>query len=357
MKILFIAPACSIHTIRWVNALAQRGNQVLLVSLSNHFQAKDILDSGVNIVYLPFSGVKGYYLNAYKLRKIETQFKPDVINVHYASGYGTLARISKIPNIILSVWGSDVYDFPYQNKFNSLIIKKNLKYAKKIASTSNAMARQVERLIGKKEITITPFGVDVNQFKKNPEIKKEENTFTIGIVKSLLPQYGIDTVIKAFAIFDKELDNKIIKRQLYIYGEGEEKNSLIKLCCDLDIENKVEFKGTIDNNRVPQALNQMDIACFGSRLESFGVSAVEAMACEVPVIATDVDGFREVLEDKVTGYIVKRDDPKMMAERMLELYRCVDKRLSIGKEGRKRVLRLYNWEENVNQMLVLYKEN
>ncbi len=353
MKILFLAPADSIHTVRWVNSLSERGNQVLLVSLPNHSETQNKIYKKVQKKYLPINGVKGYYLNAGVLKKITSNFQPDIINVHYASGYGTLARIAHLQNVILSVWGSDVYDFPYKNRLNCHIIKKNLNYASHIASTSHAMATQVKRLVGDRDITVTPFGVNTEVFKKYE--KEEQDYFTVGTIKTLSYKYGIDTVIRSFALFE-ERAKATGKIRLLIYGEGEQKEELSQLCKRLKIDDKCHFKGYVKNSEIPQILKNIDVACFGSRLdsESFGVSAVEAMSCEVPVIVTDVDGFKEVVEDKKTGFIVERDDPVKMAEKIEKLYLNKELLNEMGCSGRKRVRRFFDWEKNVETMIELY---
>jgi len=352
---MFISAANSIHTIRWVSALAERGNQVFLISLPNHKSTSDSISKAVKIVYLPFSGAKGYYLNALCIKKLYSKINPDIINVHYASGYGTLARVARLPHVILSVWGSDVYDFPYENKLKHYIITRNLLYAEKIASTSNAMAKQVHKLIGKCEVTVTPFGVDTSVFRKGP-VKRNSDMFTVGIVKTLAPKYGIDTVIRAFAHFYKSINTENV--QLLIYGKGEQRDDLSSLCQTLNIQDKVTFCGYIPNAEVPAALNQMDVVALGSIYdsESFGVAAVEAMACELPVIATNVAGFKEVIEDNVTGFIVPRNDYEAMGEYLLKLYRDSALREQLGKAARKRVLKLYNWEDNVTTMNNLYAQ-
>lgn len=354
MKILFISAANSIHTVRWVNALAEREQEVILVSLPDHRAEINKIDDKVKIFYLPVSGAKGYYLNAFSMKKIYNKFRPDIVNAHYASGYGTLVRVAHIPNVLLSVWGSDVYDFPYQKKWKMKIIKKNLLYAKHIASTSYIMAKQVETLIGTVQVDVTPFGVDTEKFKKKSETL--HSSFNVGTVKSLAPKYGIDTVIKAFAIFYRNIQEKDNVR-LLIYGRGESEQELRQLCRDEGISNRVTFGGFIPNDQVPNALNQMDVCCFGSRLnsESFGVSAVEAMACEVPVIATDVDGFCEVVEQDVTGFIIPRDNPKEMADKIQQIYASKSLSTFMGKEGRRRVIQLYNWPMNVEQLIFTYK--
>lgn len=352
MKILFLAPANSIHTIRWVNALAERENQVLLVSLQDHKKDDIGLTNNVTVKYLKISGLKGYYFNAFELKKIESDFHPNIINVHYASGYGTLARAAKLSNIILSVWGSDVYDFPYESKLKMYIIRKNLLYAKQLLSTSYAMAEQVKKLIGEIEIEVTPFGVDTEKFKKLE--RKRDSMFSIAVIKTLSSKYGIDTIIKSFAVFKNMIhDHSAI--ELLIYGNGEQKKELIQLSESLGVEKEVHFMGYINNDKIPEIYANVDIACFGSRLESFGVSAVEAMACEVPVIATDADGFKEVIEDCKTGFIVNQNDIKAMAEYMRWLYFNPKLRNELGQNARKRVMKLYDWNNNVDFMISIYE--
>lgn len=129
------------------------------------------------------------------------------------------------------------------------------------------------------------------------------------------------------------------------------------MCKELNISSKVFFEGYIPNWNVPSVLNRFDIACFGSRLnsESFGASVVEAMACEIPVIATKVAGFQEVVRDGETGILVDVDDAQAMADAMKKLYDDKELREQYGKAGRKRVQNLYNWNENVDEMITLYR--
>lgn len=86
LKIFFIAPANNIHTIRWVNALSKEF-EIHLISCKNHFGSLDKIDKKVILHELPFSAPVGYYLNGKKLIKLYKEIKPNLINVHYASGY------------------------------------------------------------------------------------------------------------------------------------------------------------------------------------------------------------------------------------------------------------------------------
>lgn len=351
MRILFLSAANSAHTVRWVNSLADRGHEVILVSQKDHRVEMDWISTKVKTIYLPVKGKKGYYFNAGFLKVIYMLEHVDVVNAHYASGYGTLARIARLPDVLLSVWGSDVYEFPYESRTKEKILKKNLNYAALIASTSYCMARQTEKIIGKRDMVITPFGVDTERFRKYAE--KKNGSFTIGSVKTLSPKYGIDMIIKAFYLFSDQLDDTE-HVQLVIFGEGSQRNELVHLCKTLGIMEKVHFEGYIPNTQVPDALNEMDIICFGSKQESFGVAAVEAMSCSIPVIATKVAGYKEVVEEGKTGYLVSYGDTETMAAYMLKLYRDKQLRDEIGRNGRNRVEKLYDWNQCVDTMINSY---
>lgn len=351
MRILFLSAANSAHTVRWVNSLAERGHEVILISQKDHRAEMDWISTKVKTIYLPVKGKKGYYLNAGFLKAIYMLEHIDVVNAHYASGYGTLARIARLPNILLSVWGSDVYEFPYESKTKERILKKNLNYAALIASTSYCMAKQTEKIIGNREMVITPFGVDIEKFRKFPE--KKNRSFIIGSVKTLTTKYGIDMIIKAFYLFLEQLDD-IEHIHLVIFGEGSQKNELMDLCKTLGIMEKVHFEGYIPNTQVPDALNKMDIVCFGSKQESFGVAAVEAMSCSIPVIATKAAGYKEVVEDGKSGYLVSYGDTETMAAYMLKLYHDKELRDEIGYNGRKRVEKFYDWNQCVEIMIDSY---
>lgn len=359
MRILFLSAANSIHTVRWVNALAERGHEVMLVSKADHHEeSENIISKKVKIIYLPVCGMKGYYLNAKALKKLYKKADIDVINVHYASGYGTLARMAHLPNILLSVWGSDVYDFPYENKVKEYILRKNLEYADTIASTSVGMGKQTENFLRtKKDIKITPFGVDIQKFIP---LQKSSNNKRInfGIVKSLTKKYGISVVIEAFALFLNTLSVENRENvSLEIYGKGDQLEELKDLVRIKKLEKRVFFRGYVSNSEVPDALRKVDIFVLGSvcESESFGVSAVEAMACGLPVIATTVSGFREVVDDNKTGFLVPVNDAESMSEKMLELYKNRSLREEMGKRGRQRVEELYDWEICVEKMLEIYK--
>lgn len=354
MKIAMIGAAASIHTVKLVNKLAELGHNVTLFSLSCHKAGKNSIDQRVLVVYLEGAGVLSYYLKANELRQKLKIGEFDIINAHYASGYGTLARRAKAAPLVLSVWGSDVYDVPHKNPVNFHIVQKNLKYAEWITSTSAIMAKEVEQFFPdrKKRITVVPFGVNLSLFQKKEGAALDRGTIRIGIVKSLKKIYAIDTILQAVAELMKKTGKTI---ELLICGDGPERKNLEALTSELQITKNVIWKGNVLNDEIPEILETVDIFVQCSVRESFGVAAVEAMAMELPVVATDVEGFREVVDHGKTGLLVPINCPQKMSDALLTLVEDPKLRQEMGKRGREKVEKLYNFDDNVKQMLAVYQ--
>lgn len=360
MKIFILADSGTIHTQRWVKALADRGCLVHLFSLRS--KEKEFYDNIENVTFSSLEMGKPdslmtklkYPLSIRKIKHLIKEFNPDIVHAHYASSYGFLSAVTRSScPLIISVWGSDVYDFPKQVPFGAYILKFNFKRADYIFSTSHVMAKET-RTYTDKPISITPFGVDVELFR--PSKLKKTDIFIIGNVKSLWPKYGIDVLIRAVNIVIRNNPEKKIR--LDIYGKGPQKDELVSLTKKLGIEDKVNFKGFVRNNLLPDIYNSFSVAVSTSILdsESFGVVAVEAMACGCPVVTSDADGFTEVVENNETGYIVPKRNPEATAHAIQRFIDNPQLGELMGAKGRKRVMERYNWDENVSLMMNIYHD-
>ena len=358
MKIAYLAAGNSIHTIRWVNALAQRGHTIFLITLH---KPKEPLEQKIPLFKLPIPAPLGYFLNAPFLKKLLKQLQPDLLHVHYASGYGTLGRLCQWKPLMLSVLGSDVFDFPNQSFLHHALLIKNLRVATQIGSTSHIMADITQKLCDDKPIAITPFGIETKLFYPRPQLR-DNTVLKIGTVKALAPKYGIDTLIKAFS----KLRNTLVESQpqlarqlrLSIAGDGQQRAELQTLVAKLGLSAVTEFAGHLPYAQVPDYLNQLDIYVAASRLdsESFGVAILEASACGLPVVVSRVGGLPEVVEEGVTGYIVDKEEVAQFAAVLLTLAQNQKLRDSIGTAGRQMVKEKYDWQDSLSIMERAYRQ-
>lgn len=349
MKICFLSSANSIHIIRWVNSLSHRGHDVYLLTMEK--PDYDTINEKVKVIKLKLSSPYGYYLNFFEGKRLIKKIKPDIMHTHYASGYGTLSRLINFHPTILSVWGSDIYLYPHKNKFNMWNIKKNLYATDIIGSTSEAMKLEVKKLIDSdKNIAVTPFGID--KYKFYPVKKQNSKKIIIGTVKSMESVYGIDYLLQAFKIIVTKVPRNFQIEFLLVGGGKIEYYR--NLSQKLGIDDKTRFTGKIPHNDVPKYLNKLDIYCAPSLSESFGVAALEASACGLPVVVSNVGGFPEVVKENQTGYLVPPQNAEILADKILDLVLNENKRKVFGKNGRKFVLENYDWEVNVDNMEEVY---
>lgn len=354
LKILILGDINSIHLQKWITGLMHEFNLAVFSldpldessSFANQINSKVHVYSNEQVT--TNSRNKLVYLKTLgKLKEIQQKFQPDIVHAHYATSYGLLGSLIRPKKFLVSVWGTDVYSFPKRSFLHKLTFQFILKRTNAIFSTSFAMKKEIEKYTTKK-ITVIPFGIDADLFSPGEKVVSKKN-FIVGTVKTLEHVYGIDRLIRAFAIFHSDFPES----ECRIYGTGSQLDSLKKLSLDLNVSNSVHFMGYVSNKFVPEKLREMDVYCALSRQESFGVAVVEASACGIPVIVTDVGGLPEVVEDGKTGYIVK-GKAEEVAKKLVELYKNTELRTVLGRNGRNLVLEKYDWNKNISSMKIAY---
>lgn len=347
-RLLMLAPAEVGHTQRWAGALAGRGVEVVLAT--QHPAAAWAPPPGVRVVVLPHRGTAGYFRNVPALRRLLRVERPELLHAHYASGYGTTAALAAWHPWVLSVWGSDVYEFPYTGALQGWWLRHNLKRADAIASTSAAMADQVRRLTPVRGATaITPFGIDTTRFAPAPAARPAGGGLVIGTVKALAPVYGVDLLLRAFARLKPQPGEP--SATLLIVGDGPQAGELRALAEALGIAARVRFAGPVPHDEVPVWLNRLDVFVAASRNESFGVAVLEASACARPVLVSDAGGLPEVVVDGETGLVVPSGDVAALSAALARLVADTALRRRLGDAGRRHVQQHYEWAGCVDHML------
>lgn len=357
-----LADSASVHTQKWANSLADNGMNIYLFGLSEFdkhlFNDKiklETLNSSLKIKSRSDGSlVKIVYLRALRrIKNIIKTFKPDILHAHYASSFGLLGALTNFHPYIISVWGSDIYNFPEKSIIHRYIIMYSLSRADKILSTSNFMAHKI-RLYTKKEIEITPFGIDIKKFRQMKVKSVIDKGLVIGTIKTLEKKYGIEYLIRAFTKVKSKLPELELK--LLIVGSGSLDKYLKELVFKLNIQKDVVFTGFINADKVPDYHNMIDIyvAVSVEDSESFGVAILEACACSKPVIVSNVGGLPEVVDDGSTGLIVPKEDSETLSEAIMKLILHPELRLQYGEMGRNKVVNEYDWNDSVNKMFSIY---
>lgn len=359
MKILLLSDTDSEHTEKWALGLAEKEIQVGLYSFNKarypwyKHQNITLLFEPAQFINAGKSSTKaGYLKHVSALKQCIREFNPDVLHAHYATSYGLVGALSGFHPLVISSWGTDVMRFPQKNFLAKFILKFNLRRADLLCATSDTIKTYIRQVIDK-PVSVVPFGVDTGVFKKNlVNSIFEANTFVLGSIKPLEPLYNNDVLVRSFAA----IAGKYEHIRLLIVGTGSQEAALKQLCAQLNISEKVKFTGRVPFEKVSDYFNMLDVLVNLSDYESFGVSVIEAMACEKAVVVTNVGGLKEVVPDDSVGYKVEVGNVQETVAAIEKL--VLDRELckTIGLNARQHVLKYYNWENNLQQMIAEYQK-
>lgn len=218
-----------------------------------------------------------------------------------------------------------------------------------------------EKITGRRHLTI-PNAVDISGIDKvlavrSPNVVETAALLTgkmvVGTVARLSREKGIDILLGAFALVHK----KVPHAHLLIVGDGSQLADLHGLAQLLGIGDSITWAGRLSWDKAMDCLSLMDVVAVPSRFEGFGLTAVEAMACWKPVVASRVDGLAEVIQDGVNGYLVPAEDASAFAEVLTDLLNDEERRKTMGISARQHVEEYYAYPRFREMCRVLYAES
>jgi len=218
-------------------------------------------------------------------------------------------------------------------------------------------------------ISVVPCGVDSEKFRPGSQIAArdalglgdERLILFVGRIQQLK---GIEIAIRALALLKTKSEaGDLAPVQLAIIGgrptneddpESREIRRLQLLAQELGVTANVRWVGAVDHEDLPDWYRAADVTVMPSTYESFGLVAVESMACGTPVVAARVGGLQATIQDDVTGYLIPWRDPALYSERLGDILSQPDLRARLGWNARERALQ-FGWEQVARQLVGLYE--
>ena len=247
-----------------------------------------------------------------------------------------------------------------------------MKSADRIIAATPAEQSQLEFLYQTptRKITIIPPGVDTSHFYPIPP-DEAKTVIDIPITDRILlfvgriePLKGVDTLIRSIAILRERGLLTDHPHDLAIIGGDPnttqadmtvEMIRLQSLCHELHLDDLVIFLGKRDQDTLPYYYSAAEVLIMPSHYESFGLVALEAMACGTPVVASQVGGLAFLVQDGVTGYVVPDGDPTLLADRLEQIIRNPELRRQLGQQAAA-YAQEYAWEKIAQRIVQVYEE-
>lgn len=334
---------------------AAEGYNVHLVTFDKTGQIE-----GVEIHNLRYFSKFAYPFRILEVDKTIKKIDPDVLHSHYVSHYGMYGALTGFKPFVVSAWGSDVLVEPKQSLVKRRVVKYVLRKADLITvDSTSSMTAVVSLGVDEAKVKLIKHGVDLrvfHSFEKRAEFRKDiripQSHKVVISTRSLEPIYDVGTLIKAVPY----VLEKCPHTYFLIIGDGPLRSQLKELAYELGVTENVRLVGFLKPNEVPKFLGISDIYVSTSLSDTTSVSLLEAMACGLPVVVTDLDGNREWVENGANGFLFHQGDCRALAEKIVFLIRDEDIRKKFGVVNRRIVEKKGDYEKEMKKMKELYEK-
>ena len=405
MKILYMSHILSIHDSRFLKKLLLSNHDVLLVAIDNSNIPESISSiDGLKHIVIPrplpknnfkyymsfqeiilllihgiykiiekFSYFKSYFSDTTKIShqefrfffyrtkilQIIKKFKPDVLHAGWVQLDGLVAALTDYKPILQMPWGSDILIHP----FRSEKVMQQTKYALEKASHIYCDCDEVKKTILKitkldtEKISVFTFGVELEIFnihRKDPKIINRidyQNKRIIIMTRTFNHLYGIHYFLMALPkIINAEPETRIL-----LVGTGPLEDDLKDMVNSLDLNEYVHFIGQVPYDQLVYYLNSAEIYVSTSKSDGTSMSLLEAMACRLPVVVSDVPANCEWVKDGINGYLVPRGKVNPISEKILTLLNDKSLAETMGSLNLSIAKERANSKNNFNNFDIIYQ--
>ncbi|MCH1543786.1 MAG: N-acetyl-alpha-D-glucosaminyl L-malate synthase BshA [Bacteroidia bacterium] len=347
-------------------ALAKKGHEIHFISYRQPARLEAFLENvffhEVSIPKYPLFDYAPYETAlAGKIVEIVRSNKLDLLHVHYAIPHASAALLAKqilaednkyIP-VLTTLHGTDITLVGREASYEP-VVNWSINNSDAVTAVSKSLVEDtLEHFQVKGEVLVIPNFIDFDRFNKKPKehFKKAiapNNEKILVHTSNFRKVKRVDDVIRLFHIVQHEIPSKLL-----LIGDGPERSNIEKTCRELKVCDKVTFLGK--QEAIEEILSVCDLFILPSERESFGLSALEAMACEVPVISTNAGGLAEVNIHGKTGYTSEIGNYEEMAQFALDLLQN-DKKLESFRHAALEQANKFNLEDIRLQYIELYKK-
>jgi glycosyltransferase involved in cell wall biosynthesis len=365
MRICFLGDGRTHHTQNWTQYFAALGHQVDLISVEG-VRFEPLENVTVHTIPAKFpDNIKflshivkvwlGPFINAYRIRGLVRSIRPDILHAHYLTTYGFVGFLLHFPKYVVTIWGSDILVTPKTSWYHRLLAKSVLGASDLVTCDSEAARDACLLYCNQPEkVKVVLWGVDLSTFQERADDHRDHTPVTILSTRHFNPVYNIDTIIRSIPrVAEKYPGVKYLLKAVLI----EQKDELEHLAASLEVTERIEIVcGNIPYPELPKFLYRGDIFISVPSSDSSSISLLEAMACGLPVIVSDIPANHEWITDGWNGLIVPVRDPAKLADAIITLAQNPELRQLFGRRNARIIRDRADRRNHMAHMEELYRK-
>ena len=375
MRILYFSRNYTPHDFRFLNSLSKTEHEIFYLKLeSNHRQVED-RPVPENILQILWAGGQREFRWSdllrlvFDFRRVVKRLKPNIVHAGPIQTCAFIAVLSGFRPILTKSWGYDLIKDADSGKWMQWVTRYTLKRSTFFTSDANVTRdKAVSFGMNPEKIVVFPWGVNIERFaprkdesgkKKTASSKKKSSVnsqqskgITLFCNRTWEAIYGVDILAKAFVkVASTNPDVNLI-----LLGGGSQGSSIRRILMNGGVMERVHFGGQVGQRELPRWYHMADIYISPSRVDGSSVSLLEALACGMPCLVSDIAGNKEWVEEGVNGWLFHDGDVDDLAEKILLAIKSRRLWGRIGKAARKTAEERADWKKNFGKLLEAYEK-
>jgi glycosyltransferase involved in cell wall biosynthesis len=377
MKIIYFSQGYSPHDHRFLSALSETEHEVFYLKLEqNQRQVEDrpvpsriqqILWKGGQSSFR-WRDVPGLTLD---LKRVIRDIKPDLIHAGPIQTCAFIATLTGFHPILTMSWGFDLMQDVERNDWMKRITRYVLHRSDFFTSDAQVTRdKAVTYGMNPDRTIVFPWGVDLKHFGvKKAESEKQKakrktpienrkskivnrKSFVLFCNRSWEPRYGVDVLARAFVKVAKQRDDV----SLLLLGGGSQTNAIRQILMSGGVLDRVQFGGQVSQRDLPRWYHMADLFISPSHVDGSSVSLMEALACGLPALVSDIPANKEWISEGVNGWLFPDGNADILAEKILAVIVQKRKLAQIGRAARKSAEERADWKKNFAILLEAYEQ-
>lgn len=370
MRILYFSRDYTSHDYRFLTGLAKTGHVIGYLRLERSAYPQELRPLPAEVREIPWKGGKGIVQQQESLtlindlRRVLQAFNPDVVLAGPIQKTAYLVALTGFQPLVSMSWGYDLLIDAKQNAVWSWMTMHTLKNsAAMVCDCETTRLLAVSYGMDPQKIVTFPWGVDLDHFSPCQEERKidiiRKLPLTLLSTRSWEPVYGMDVLAEGFVKASRRQQNL----QLIMLNGGSQKETIQKILAPIPSYNfrldqsethskpAVLFGGQIPYSELPSIYRQADLYLAATHSDGTSISMLEAMACGLPVMVSDIPGNREWVVTGHNGWLFSDGDSNALASAILSAYQNRDRLIEMGRAARQIAETRANWNRNFPKLM------
>jgi glycosyltransferase involved in cell wall biosynthesis len=371
MKIIYFSKNSTPHDYRFLASLSKTKHEIFYLKLESNQRQMEDRPVPENVQQILWAGGQREFRWSdlprlvLGFRRVVREIKPDIVHAGPIQTCALIAVLSGFRPVLAKSWGYDLMHEAGKNAWMKWVTRYTLTRSASLISDANVIRdKAVSFGMNPERIVIFPWGVNIERFRprwaesgrRKPEQKNRPSSvvnrksITLFCSRTWETMYGVDVLAKAFV----KVASVNPDVHLILLGGGSQGPKIRQILMNGGVMERVHFGGQVGQRDLPRWYHRADIYISPSHVDGSSISLLEALACGMPSLVSDIPGNREWIEDNVNGWLFRDGDVEDLAEKILNAIKNRRSFKRIGELARKTVEERADWRKNFGKLLEAY---